>query len=79
MPSIILDVISVIDAETSCAENSGDERQRFCFIVKETEKVSRNPRSPTLYCFMNCEIILIPAISEGQQHWAYCLCFFECN
>jgi hypothetical protein len=40
MPSIILDVVSVIDAETSCAENNGDERQRFCFIVKETEKVS---------------------------------------
>ncbi|KDR14733.1 THO complex subunit 2 [Zootermopsis nevadensis] len=38
MPSIILDVVSVIDAETSCAENNGDERQRFCFIVKETEK-----------------------------------------
>ena len=43
MPSIILDVISVIDAETSCAENSGDDRQRFCFIVKEAEKVSRTP------------------------------------
>lgn len=43
MPSIILDVISVIDAETSCAENSGDDRQRFCFIVKETEKVRRTP------------------------------------
>jgi hypothetical protein len=41
MPSIILDVVSVIDAETSCAENSGEERQRFCFIVKETEKVRR--------------------------------------
>ncbi|PSN57270.1 THO complex subunit 2, partial [Blattella germanica] len=38
MPSVILDVISVIDAETSCAENNSDERQRFCFIVKEAEK-----------------------------------------
>nr|CAD7573602.1 unnamed protein product [Timema californicum] len=38
MPSIILDVISVIDAETSCSEGNSEERTRFCFIVKETEK-----------------------------------------
>ncbi|GAB0096451.1 THO complex subunit 2 [Sergentomyia squamirostris] len=40
MPSIILDVIGVLDAETSA--NSGDpsqeERQTFCHIVKATEK-----------------------------------------
>lgn len=40
MPSIILDVIGVMDAETST--NSGDmaqeERSMFCQIVKETEK-----------------------------------------
>ena len=41
MPSIILDVVSVIDAETSCADNNNEERQRFCFIVKEAEKVNK--------------------------------------
>jgi hypothetical protein len=53
MPSIILDVVSVIDAETSCAENSIDERQRFCFIVKETEKVSR------MLKFLGCAVLCI--------------------
>ncbi|XP_066999560.2 THO complex subunit 2 isoform X2 [Anabrus simplex] len=38
MPSLILDVVSMIDAETSCTENNTEERQRFCFIVKECEK-----------------------------------------
>ncbi|KAK7790717.1 hypothetical protein R5R35_007956 [Gryllus longicercus] len=38
MPSLMLDVISIIDAETSCAENNSEDRQRFCIIVKETEK-----------------------------------------
>lgn len=57
MPSIILDVVSVIDAETSCAENNGDERQRFCFIVKETEKVSR------ILKFLGC------AVCESYLLW----------
>ncbi|XP_046395429.1 THO complex subunit 2 isoform X2 [Ischnura elegans] len=38
MPSIILDVVGVIDAETAIAENNTEERQRFCFIVRESEK-----------------------------------------
>ncbi|KAG8229793.1 hypothetical protein J437_LFUL005874 [Ladona fulva] len=37
MPSIILDVIGVIDAETAIAEND-DERQKFCSVVREAEK-----------------------------------------
>lgn len=44
MPSIILDVIGVMDAETASAvagdstTASQDERAAFCQIVKETEK-----------------------------------------
>ncbi|XP_049790874.1 THO complex subunit 2 isoform X2 [Schistocerca nitens] len=38
MASIVLDVISIVDAETTCVENNSDERQRLCFIVKECEK-----------------------------------------
>lgn len=46
MPSIILDVIGVMDAETATAASSTggdatssqDERNTFCQIVKETEK-----------------------------------------
>lgn len=37
MPSIILDVIGVLDAETLA--NEQDERAAFCQIVKETEKI----------------------------------------
>lgn len=37
MPSIILDVIGVLDAETSAAA-SQDERTAFCNIVYDTEK-----------------------------------------
>lgn len=36
-PNIILDVFTVIDAETSCGEVNTDERQRFCVIMKDTE------------------------------------------
>lgn len=40
MPSIILDVIGVMDAETATAGGEGaqEERTAFCQIVKETEK-----------------------------------------
>ncbi|KAJ8878247.1 hypothetical protein PR048_018824, partial [Dryococelus australis] len=38
MPSLILDVFSVIDAETSSAEGHSDDRNRFCSIAKECEK-----------------------------------------
>lgn len=43
MPSIILDVIGVMDAETSTSAGGGDataqeERNTFCQLVKETEK-----------------------------------------
>lgn len=41
MPSIILDVIGVLDAETSVSvggEAVADERNSFCQIVRETEK-----------------------------------------
>lgn len=39
-PSIILDVIGIIDAETSTGLNDGsqDNRPIFCQIVKETDK-----------------------------------------
>lgn len=61
MPSIILDVVSVIDAETSCAENNGDERQRFCFIVKETEKVS------TVLKLLGCAVLWIIYLMIGDK------------
>ncbi|XP_063232661.1 THO complex subunit 2 isoform X1 [Bacillus rossius redtenbacheri] len=38
MPSLILDIFSVIDAETSSSEGHSDDRSRFCFIAKECEK-----------------------------------------
>lgn len=44
MPSIILDVIGVMDAETAAMGSGGngdavgDERAAFCLLVKETEK-----------------------------------------
>lgn len=39
LPSIMLDIISIMDTETSTinGESSQDERNRFCQIVKETE------------------------------------------
>lgn len=39
MPSLILDILGIIDAETS-TDNTNEERQKFCFIVKEIEKVN---------------------------------------
>lgn len=36
IPSIILDVICVLDAET-CSENQNEERVNFCYIVNEME------------------------------------------
>ena len=44
MPSIILDILNIADAETSMFDSQNDEsreRQNFCYIVKECEKVSR--------------------------------------
>lgn len=40
LPSIILDIISIMDAETSSGvgDASQDERNIFCSIVKDTEK-----------------------------------------
>lgn len=41
LPSIILDIIGIIDAETSTSSSDGsgsDERKAFCQIVKEVEK-----------------------------------------
>lgn len=37
LPSIILDVACIIDSET-CSETATEERSKFCFIVRETEK-----------------------------------------
>ncbi|RZF48549.1 hypothetical protein LSTR_LSTR011164 [Laodelphax striatellus] len=39
MPSLILDVINVIDAETSGLDPSTDERSNLGFIVKQSEKM----------------------------------------
>ena len=36
LPSIILDVVSVLDAETSSADPS-EERTNFCYIIRELE------------------------------------------
>lgn len=41
LPSIILDIICIIDAETSTTSSdasANDERNAFCQIVKEVEK-----------------------------------------
>lgn len=40
LPALIVDIINVIDAETSngLSENSQEDRTAFCSIVKETEK-----------------------------------------
>ncbi len=39
-PSIILDIIGILDAETSTVQNDGshDVRGTFCQIIKEVEK-----------------------------------------
>jgi hypothetical protein len=39
MASIVTDVLSVVDAETSCSEQQ-EERQRYCLLTKEAEKVN---------------------------------------
>ncbi|GBP63211.1 THO complex subunit 2 [Eumeta japonica] len=36
IPSIILDVICILDAET-CSDGQNEERTNFCYIVRETE------------------------------------------
>lgn len=40
LPAIILDIIGIIDAETSSGltENSQEDRAAFCSIVKDVEK-----------------------------------------
>lgn len=38
LPSIVLDVLNILDSETSCSEIS-DERHNFCGLVKECEKI----------------------------------------
>lgn len=40
MPSVILDIVGIFDAETSngSTENSQGERHAFCHIVKDFEK-----------------------------------------
>lgn len=40
LPSVVLDIIGIIDAETSTGQNDkiNDERNAFCQIVKEVEK-----------------------------------------
>lgn len=40
LPSVILDIIGIIDAETSngLSDNSQEDRNAFCHIVKEVEK-----------------------------------------
>lgn len=38
LPSIILDVLNILDAETALSDP--EERQIFCQITKDTEKVS---------------------------------------
>lgn len=45
IPSVILDVLHIADAETSTFDNQNDdskERINFCYIVKESEKVNLN-------------------------------------
>lgn len=37
VPSLILDVLNVIDHETLVAENNNDDRQKLCSILKELE------------------------------------------
>lgn len=41
LPSIILDILNVADAETAVIDTNDDskERQNFCYIVRECEKV----------------------------------------
>lgn len=41
LPSVILDIIGIIDAETSPGQSdtNTDERNSFCQIVKEVEKL----------------------------------------
>lgn len=36
IPSVILDVVSVLDAET-CSDVQSEERTNFCYIVRELE------------------------------------------
>lgn len=40
LPSVILDIIGIIDAETSSglSDNSQEDRAAFCHIVKEVDK-----------------------------------------
>lgn len=40
MASIILDVVNVIDAETSTLDSSSEERLNLGVIIKDSEKVS---------------------------------------
>jgi THO complex subunit 2 len=38
LPSLILDVLGILDAETSVNIDTVDERAAFCYISKESEK-----------------------------------------
>lgn len=40
MPSIILDILNVVDSITSQPDEDTKYRMNFCAIVKECEKVS---------------------------------------
>lgn len=40
MPSIILDILNVVDSVTSLPDEDTKDRFNFCAIVKECEKVS---------------------------------------
>lgn len=40
MPSIILDILNVVDSITSQPDEDTKDRMNFCAIVKECEKVS---------------------------------------
>lgn len=45
IPSVILDVLNISDAETAILDSQNDEckeRNNFCYIVKECEKVNKS-------------------------------------
>lgn len=54
MCGLICDVLNILDAETFCSENPTEERNNFCIIIKECEKVPSHVESAKNIWLYSC-------------------------